>query len=316
MKLHRLVCLSMSLGTLIVLPSGGLAQRAVADSAAAADSLHERAVELQSESRRFGQAAQLYMDQARLRPATDVSGVEALIMAGHLFHAVGQSNQAKQAFEQGADRARALGDVERAARAYLDAAFVAHAMNDRREVQRLGTAAAMLSSSPLLTQAQRDHILNRIRRVPADGESAARILSAADSLHEQALVLQAEQSGWERAADLYIAEANLRPAEDRAAVDVLILAANLLRGANLPLKARSTLERAGARAEAAGLVDQAARAYLDAALVAQHEGDRAGARSLASKAETLSASPLLTAQQRDGILRRINRVRPRGAGAP
>ncbi|MEN8375158.1 MAG: hypothetical protein ABFS34_06890 [Gemmatimonadota bacterium] len=288
-------------------PGEVTAQRAVADSLAHADSLRQIALELQADPETFYRAAIAYKDAARYRAPTDVTAVDGLIVAGHLLYAVGEAAEALDTFERAAERARALGDVERAAEAYLDAAFVADALDDRDEVERLGTSAEMLTSSPLLTAEQRDRILRRIHRAPS-GDAMATAASRADSVHQEALRAQADMANWEAAGRLFVTEADLRPAGDLRAVDVMIVAANLFYGAKLPLRARRVLEAAGERAEAAGDPLRAARAYLDAATVAQRGGDEGVAAGLVERARILSESPLLSSNQRDRILRRIGFV--------
>ncbi len=291
----------------VALPVDAWAQRAVTDSVAHADSIRQRAIELQANPQTFYQAAIAYKDAARYRTPADPVAVGDLILAGHLLTAAGQPAEALEIFEAAGERARALGDVLRAAEAYLDGAFVAEELGRDDDVQRLGTNAEMLASSPLLSDDQRLGILRRVYRAPSE-EAIATNQARADSLHEEALRAQANQSEWESAGRLFVAEAELRPADDPAAVDALIVAANLFYGADLPLRAREVLEAAGERAEAAGDLMRAARAYLDAATVAEHEGEDAHVRRLVGRVETLSESPLLSDAQRDRIRQRITGV--------
>lgn len=288
-------------------PANVTAQRAVTDSLAHADSIRQHAIELQAAPATFYQAALAYKDAARYRAATDPTAVGDLILAGHLLNAAGQPQEALATLEEGAERARSLGDVVRAAKVYLDAAFVADALDRGDDVQRLGTSAEMLASSPLLSDEQRKDILRRVNRTYGEESAIATDQTRADSLHEEALRAQANQSDRESAARLFVAEADLRPADDPGAVDGLIVAANLFYAADLPVRAREVLEAAGERAEAAGDLMRAARAYLDAATVAEQEGDQANVRRLVEKVDTLSESSLLSDPQRVRIRQRVAR---------
>ncbi|HSM35766.1 MAG TPA: hypothetical protein VK837_05140 [Longimicrobiales bacterium] len=283
------------------------AQRAVEDSLAHADSLRDVAIALQSDSRSFYDAAIAYRDGVRYRARTDATAIGDLILAGRLLNAAGQDQEAKTILEEAAERARSLGHVRRAAEAYVDAAFVAEALGEESESQRLALNAAMLASSPLLDEDARSAILRRVRRTPSTGAAEMR-LSRADSLHEEALRAQEEVENWERAGALFMEAGDLRAADDPGAVDVMIVAANLFHAAGLTMRATEALSVAGARAEASGDLVRAARAYLDAAYVAQLEGQDAAARSFVQKAEGLAESPLLSDQARMQILRRITRV--------
>ena len=288
-------------------PRGLSAQRAVEDSLAHADSLRDVAIALQADSRSFYDAAIAYRDGVRYRARTDATAIGDLILAGRLLNAAGQDQEAKDVLEEAAERARSLGHVRRAAEAYLDAAFVAEALGEESESQRLAVSAAMLASSPLLDEEARSAILRRVRRAPSTGADEMR-LSRADSLHEEALRAQEDVENWERAGALFMEEGDLRAADDPGAVDVMIVAANLFHAAGLTMRATEALSVAGSRAEASGDLMRAARAYLDAAHVAHLKGQDAAARSFVEKAEGLAESPLLSDEARSQILRRITRV--------
>jgi hypothetical protein len=283
------------------------AQRAVQDSLAYADSLRDVAIALEGDPRSFYDAAIAYRDGVRYRAVTDATAIGDLILAGRLLNAAGQDEEAKAVLEEAAERARSLGHVQRAAEAYLDAAFVAEALGEGSESQRLATNAAMLASSPLLDEDARSAILRRIRRAPSESARQAR-LSRADSLHEEALRAQEEVENWERAGALFMEEADLRAADDPGAVDLMIVAANLFRAAGLTMRATQALSAAGSHAEASGDLMRAARAYLDAAYVAQLEGDDRALRDFVGKADALAESPLLSDGERAQIRRRITRV--------
>ena len=125
--------------------------------------LEQRARDLHADPSRAGEAARLHRQSAGLRSANDPEAVESLAMAAHLFNYSGRPLAARNTMEEAADRALALGDVFRAARAYVEAAFFADAQQDRVETTRLGRKALLLAGSSRLTDEERTSIRNRIR---------------------------------------------------------------------------------------------------------------------------------------------------------
>ena len=125
--------------------------------------IEQRAVELHSDVTRAAEAARLHHWSAELRAAADPNAVESLAMAAHLFGYAHRPKEARKTMEQAADRALAMGDVARAAHAYLEAAFFADVLKQRSEVERLGKKALLLANSPLLPDDQRKAITDRIR---------------------------------------------------------------------------------------------------------------------------------------------------------
>jgi hypothetical protein len=65
-----------------------------------------------------------------------------------------------------AERAMARGDLRAAALAYLDAAWIAQEQEKPHQVYEFGHRAEILAASPLLSESDRDRILQRIERVP------------------------------------------------------------------------------------------------------------------------------------------------------
>ncbi|MEJ7810205.1 MAG: hypothetical protein WKG32_07265 [Gemmatimonadaceae bacterium] len=127
----------------------------------------------------------------------------------------------------------------------------------------------------------------------------------ADELDQKAQALYAAPKKWRQAAYLHQLAAGMRADDDPRMVHSLSMAANLLYYVGDVGAARGTMERAARAAEAQGDVMKAAAAYVDAGYlaIAQHGDDRA--MVLARKAQTLASSPLLNAEQRTTITRRL-----------
>ena len=127
----------------------------------------------------------------------------------------------------------------------------------------------------------------------------------AEDLYQKALSLQDAPRTWRQAAYLHQMAADLRSADDPKGDESLRLGAHLFYHLGDLQAARHMMERAAARAAARGDVAVAAAGYVDAAHVAleQHSADRAGA--LARRAMLLASSPLLSADQRADIVRRV-----------
>ncbi|HEX6557854.1 MAG TPA: hypothetical protein VF021_00285, partial [Longimicrobiales bacterium] len=123
----------------------------------------QRAVDLYSDITRAAEAARLHRWSAQLRADNDPEAVESLAMAARLFGYAHQTKQARKTMEEAAERALGMGDVARAARAYLDAAFYAVELKQNTDIARLGRKALLLAGSPVLTDEQRKSITDRIR---------------------------------------------------------------------------------------------------------------------------------------------------------
>jgi hypothetical protein len=128
--------------------------------------LQEQAVALHAQPARAVEAARLHKASAALRNANDPEAVQSLAMAAHLFGYAKRPIEARRTMEEAADRALAMGDVVRAAQAYVEASFFADKQKNRVETQRLGRKALLLAGSPLLPVDQRNAIMKRIRSNP------------------------------------------------------------------------------------------------------------------------------------------------------
>jgi hypothetical protein len=134
----------------------------------------------------------------------------------------------------------------------------------------------------------------------------------ADTLTARALALQDRLVTWPRAATLHAMAAGLRAPEDPRGDASLRAAGFLLYHSGYGLQARRMLERAAARSTARGDVEGAAMAYIAAGYMAREQGRRDAASDFANRAHALASSPLLTATQRESILRHLS-APPTGA---
>lgn len=313
------VLLGLSMGTLLLMATSTAAQVRVSpevEAAMNADIMHASALDMQSDLSRLPEAARLHISEADGRPLTDGSAVDCLVLAANLFYVSKHPLDARRTMEKAAERALALGDVRRAGLLYLNASFAAERENNADEMNRLGLRAEMLTASPLLNDEQRSEITRRILHkdavVKGSRDASARtdrirLAMRADSIQTEAFEHQTN-GRYTDAARLYKDAAKLKPRDDPGAVDDMMLAANLLFVANRPLEARRTLEDAGERALAAGDVERGARAFIEAAFIADKQGNKAETTRLGHRAELLSVSPQLTPAQRQEIARRLRRV--------
>jgi hypothetical protein len=105
---------------------------------------------------------------AALRPAGDALGFRCLTVAGQLSFASNDLSSAQSDMVAAAEQAIARGDVEKAAHAYADAAWVAKERKNPGQVWTLGSQAEILASSPLLSTTQRASILQRFTHTDRD----------------------------------------------------------------------------------------------------------------------------------------------------
>ena len=143
----------------------------------------------------------------------------------------------------------------------------------------------------------------------------AQQIEGTDVRSARAAILESEAAGlseqrhkWDYAASLYRAAANIREDGDPKAVHDMVYAGRLsyyLRDLGMAVR---DLEAAAQHALAGGDVIKAAHIYTDAAWVAGKDGKTRNQRSLASRAQRLAESPLLTAADRLDVLGRFDRV--------
>lgn len=129
---------------------------------ARADTLEAAAVILQEKPRHYLEAARLYRRAAMLR-GDDTAAVTNFRKAAWLFSAFGDNGAAQVMMEKAAECATRVGDVERAANAYVDAAVIAVASGRKDRLPSLLDRTQALLSSPLLSEDGRANIMQRIQ---------------------------------------------------------------------------------------------------------------------------------------------------------
>jgi hypothetical protein len=162
-----------------ILATGALSSAATAQyrlptitAVAKADSLHEAAAAMIGDSHRWREAARLHRQSAALRTPEDSLAYRCLTSAGQVSFAANDLSSAQADLQAAGAQALARGDVEKAAHAYADAAWVARERKNPAQVWSLGRQAEILASSPLLSSEQRKRILQRF--VHPDREYAER----------------------------------------------------------------------------------------------------------------------------------------------
>ncbi|HSJ31252.1 MAG TPA: hypothetical protein VK933_07445 [Longimicrobiales bacterium] len=150
--------------------------------------------------------------------------------------------------------------------------------------------ATILSAAPVLA--------DQTAEVP-DPERAAQ-------LHAQAEALFSQPKQWKKAVRLLEQSAELRGAEDPEAYDCLVYAGRIRAAIGDFRAARSNMLKAADHAMARGAVIDAANALIDAAHAAVELKDARDARDLVERAELLTASPLLSMEQRARLRARLS----------
>ena len=141
--------------------------RASANEAAArASQLHAQAQVVGLDLKKLRKAAHLHEQSASQRELADPQAFACLQEAALLRYYSGQRREAATLMERAARTAAEQGDVVNASRAYSDAAIMAHELRQGTRAWSLALHADALTSSPLLTAAQREHL--RMRNVQLD----------------------------------------------------------------------------------------------------------------------------------------------------
>jgi hypothetical protein len=107
-------------------------------------------------------AAGLYISAAELRGSGDPKSADNLRVAGYLQYYRGRSKAAVASLTQAGEAFLALGDVERAAGAFIDGAWVAGEADMPAEAHDLGERGRLLTQSPLLAVEERTALVKRL----------------------------------------------------------------------------------------------------------------------------------------------------------
>lgn len=161
-NLLKLGVLAVVVAAGIVLPRVAEAQTVRAKSAPAASPmavLETRARVLIDSPKQWPEAARMLEQAAGMRAADDMRAVDDLIIAAAAHRWAHERAAGRATYVAAGERALALGDVVRAANAFLCAAVIAHEQKDDAGAWELKGRAERLAQSPLLTEAERKNIL-------------------------------------------------------------------------------------------------------------------------------------------------------------
>jgi hypothetical protein len=128
-----------------------------------AEVLEAQAIELMEDAGSWPEAASLLRQAAALRPVSDARGAENLISAGRLAYFDGDAVAALVDLESAAMRASISDDAPLAARAYLDAAWVADKANLEGHRSRLVAQLDRLAGDDGLDWRQKREIERRVK---------------------------------------------------------------------------------------------------------------------------------------------------------
>ena len=128
---------------------------------------------------------------------------------------------------------------------------------------------------------------------------------AAAEMEERADDMLRSGRGWERAAGLYRRAAELRGSADPQSADDLRIAGYLQFYRGREKAAVLSLTQAGEAFLALGDVGRAAGVFVDCAWVANRANMPAEARELGERGRLLSSSPLLAAEERAALVKRL-----------
>jgi hypothetical protein len=129
---------------------------------ARADKFHDEAMAMPTETRLANKAAKLHERSAELRDESDPMAASCLRTAAFLRYYAGGRRAGADLMEKSAERAMGIGDVARAADAYIDAAYIAQELKEGDRARSLAHRAELLANSPLITDVQRASIRARI----------------------------------------------------------------------------------------------------------------------------------------------------------
>ena len=141
---------------------------------ARADSFHDDAMALPTETRFATKAAKLHERSAELRDESDPMAATCLRTAAFLRYYAGGRRASADLMEKAAERAAGIGNVALAADSYIDAAYIAQELREGSRARELAHRAELLANSPLISEVQRASIRSRI-----SGPSAVAMLGQA-----------------------------------------------------------------------------------------------------------------------------------------
>lgn len=124
--------------------------------------MEAEAIRLETDKDRWDDAADLYRQAARLRDAGTLEAARNYVKAGRLAYYAGEHRTAMFDLRNAGENAVAAGDVVTAARAYLDAAWIAVELEQGELARDLTLRASRLTASPLLSDEDRQYFQARV----------------------------------------------------------------------------------------------------------------------------------------------------------
>lgn len=137
-------------------------------------------------------------------------------------------------------------------------------------------------------------------------------VAEAEQLELEAEAGLADMADWDKAAKRFRSAALLRPQGDAKAIEDLMMAGKLSYYSGSVMRALRDLGHAGERALQEGYVQLAARAFADAAWVAQAGGETERVRRFAERARLLTHSPTIGPELRAELQNRLNAATTEG----
>jgi hypothetical protein len=128
----------------------------------AADQMEREATDLLSDGRGWRAAAALYMRAAELRGMDDLKSADNLRIAGYLQYYAGRHRIAVASLTEAGEAFLMLGDVEQAAEAFIDGAWVATQADMAAVAKALSERGSRLTRSPLLGTSERLSLVRRL----------------------------------------------------------------------------------------------------------------------------------------------------------
>jgi hypothetical protein len=144
------------------LPHGPFAALDVATRPAAAEEMEALAYDMILAGRGWDSAAGLYRRAAELRGAEDPRSAMDLRLAGYIDYYREHGQAALVSLTESGESFLALGDVQGAADAFIDGAWVAAQLGMSAEARALADRARLLTRSPLLAPAERFALARRL----------------------------------------------------------------------------------------------------------------------------------------------------------
>jgi len=127
-----------------------------------ADVYEELAVTSLGDRESWPYVARMLEKSASMREACDMRAVAALVLAGRIYHHLGQLEMARLTFITAAERALIAGELAHAAHCFLDAGVIAVDQGYQEAAVEVVLSAHVLRTSLLLDESERQGIARRV----------------------------------------------------------------------------------------------------------------------------------------------------------